>query len=83
MTRRGTGSLTLVLFLVLIPLLHGVVGRLGSGRGKLPQALVPVRKADAAEGGTGTRDLYADAAERERALRYNRTREWLVLASLA
>jgi STE24 endopeptidase len=68
---------------LLIPLLHGVLGRLGSGRGRLPQALLPVGKADAAEGGTDTRELYADAAERERALRYNRTREWLVLAGLA
>src|SRR5438067_4317051 len=28
-------------------------------------------------------DLYRDAGERERAIRYNRTREWLMLAGMA
>ncbi len=34
-------------------------------------------------GGAGGDGLYADDAERQRALRYNRTREWLVLIGMA
>ena len=60
------------LFAIIIGL--AFLALLGGRRGPAPHA--------APESGDGGDGLYADAAERERALRYNRQREWLTLIGM-